>query len=49
VGSGPEATREDVAWLLAAKDTEIAALRRENAVLLTGLTELEGVVAVLRA
>jgi transposase len=49
VDSGPEATRDDIASLLAAKDTENTALRNENAVLLARLTELEGLVAALRA
>lgn len=49
MGSGPQAAGDDVASLLAAKDTEIAALRSENAALLTRLTELEGLVGVLHA
>lgn len=49
MGSGPWAADDDVASLLAAKDTLIAALRSENKALLTRLAELEGVVAALRA
>lgn len=49
MGSDPWAAGDDVASLLAAKDTEIAALRSENAALLTRLTELEGMVAALQA
>ena len=49
MGSGPEAAGDDVASLLAAKDAENAALRTENTALLARLTELEGMVAALRA
>jgi hypothetical protein len=49
MGSGPEAAGDDVASLLAAKDAENAALRAENTALLARLTELEGMVAALRA
>ena len=56
MGSGPQAAGDDVASLLAAKDTHIAALtaqntalRNENTVLSARLTELEGLVAALRA
>ncbi|MGH2372795.1 MAG: IS66 family transposase [bacterium] len=49
VDSGPEATRDDIASLLAAKDAENTALRNENAILLARLTELEGLVAALYA
>lgn len=49
MGSGPEATREGIASLLAAKDAENTALRDENAILLARLTELEGLVAALYA
>jgi transposase len=47
--SGPPAVPEDSTSLLAAKDAEIMALRNENAILLARLTELEGLVAALRA
>jgi len=47
--SGPEAAGDDVVSLLAAKDAENAALRTENTALLARLTELEGMVAALRA
>jgi transposase len=49
VDSGPEATRDDITSLVAAKDAENTALRNENALLLARLTELEGLVAALRA
>jgi hypothetical protein len=49
MGSGPEAAGDDVGSLLAAKDAENAALRAENTALLARLTELEGMVAALRA
>jgi hypothetical protein len=49
MGSGPEAAGDDVASLLAAKDAENVALRAENTALLARLTELEGMVAALRA
>src|SRR6185312_7293767 len=49
MGSGPEAAGDDVASLLAAKDAENVALRTENTALLARLTELEGMVAALRA
>src|SRR5437762_2048392 len=47
--SGREAAHGDVVSLLAAKDAENAALRNENAALLTRVTELEGLVAALHA
>ena len=49
MGSGPEAAGDDVGSLLAAKDAENMALRAENTALLARLTELEGMVAALRA
>ena len=49
MGSGPEAAGDDVASRLAAKDAENMALRAENTALLARLTELEGMVAALRA
>lgn len=47
--SGLPAAPDGITSLLAAKDAENMTLRNENAVLLTRLTELEGLVAALQA